>query len=58
MLQCLSLSIHTYKMEIIVPTSQDYCKNITQCNIIISQSCPDLCDPMAPLSMGFSRQEY
>ena len=22
------------------------------------QSCPTLCDPMAPLSMGFSRQEY
>ena len=23
-----------------------------------AQSCPPLCNPMAPLSMGFSRQEY
>ena len=32
--------------------------------VLVSQSCPTLCDPMdnslpqAPLSMGFSRQEY
>ena len=30
--------------------------------MIVTQSCPTLCDPMdctqAPLSMGFSRQEY
>ena len=23
-----------------------------------AQSCPTLCNPMAPLSLGFSRQEY
>ena len=26
--------------------------------MLVTQSCPTLCDPMAPLSMGFSRQEY
>ena len=31
--------------------------------VLVTQSCPTLCDPMdyshqAPLSMGFSRQEY
>ena len=34
------------------------------CVYLVAQSCPTLCDPMdcvvhqAPLSMGFSRQEY
>ena len=26
--------------------------------VLVTQSCPTLCDPMAPLSMEFSRQEY
>ena len=25
---------------------------------LVTQLCPTLCDPMAPLSIGFSRQEY
>ena len=37
---------------------------IRKMKVLISQSCPSLCDPMdyvahqAPLSMGFSREEY
>ena len=34
---------------------------LTMCTRVCAkllQSCPTLCNPMAPLSMGFSRQEY
>ena len=37
---------------------------ISQCTVLVTQSCPTLCDPtdhialQTPLSMGFSRQEY
>ena len=38
-------------------------KNTDCCMCLVTQSCPTLCDPwtvahQAPLSMGFSRQEY
>ena len=26
--------------------------------VLVTQSCPSVCDPMYPLSMGFSRQEH
>ena len=29
-----------------------------RCAVFSRQSCPTLCDPMVPLSMGFPRQEY
>ena len=37
--------------------------SLMQCCVSVTKSCPTLCDPMtvarqAPLSMGFSRQEY
>ena len=34
---------------------------LTMCTHVCAkllQSCPTLCDPVAPLSMGFFRQEY
>ena len=39
------------------------CGHLCVCVCSVTQSCPTLCDPMdcghqAPLSMGFSRQEY
>ena len=38
-------------------------QNFLKVKVLVTQSCPALCDPMdcshqAPLSMGFSRQEY
>ena len=41
-----------------------YTQNESECESEVTQLCPSLCDPMdrgayqAPLSMGFSRQEY
>ena len=41
----------------------DVCQPSEKVRVLVSQSCPTLCDPIvcspqAPLSMGFSRQEY
>ena len=35
-----------------------YYERVKGKKVSVTQSCPTLCDPMAPLSLGFSRQEY
>ena len=55
-----TIDTHIIKLDII--PSQVFCVQ-WRLKVLVAQLCPTLCDPMdcacqAPLSMGFSRQEY